>query len=128
MPYTTIISDKVEFRWRQHEAEWKRRLAEEAEKAERTIGDHARELLKNLLVEKEEMLHQLESIKHQLAMMQKKLEPIAILNEGCQTINENIYLLRDDWANFAIQLLMHAGSMTPEAAAQWVTNYFEKQA
>jgi hypothetical protein len=120
-------SEKVEFRVRHHEKEWLRRLAEEADNAGRSIGDHARELVKRQLSLQDDTLNQINSLQHQLTQVLRKLEALSTVKEGLKRLHENVYELRDDLPTLAVMLLIHLARMTPDQATQSVREHFPIQ-
>jgi plasmid stability protein len=68
--------DKVEFRWRQHEAQWQDRLADAAAQAGRTVGDHAREVLKAALMSEGELSHELHMLREEISGITRILQAL----------------------------------------------------
>lgn len=114
------ILDRVEFRWRQHEEEFPRRLAEEAENAGRSQSDHARELLKNALTASDLLQHAIETLHEEVTQLHEQLRVLASIKEGIRTVHENIYEFRDDLASCVTKVLTDAGRLDAKAAANWV--------
>jgi predicted nucleic acid-binding Zn-ribbon protein len=111
---------RVEFRWRQHEADFARRLTESARQMGRAPSDHARELMKSALTSNERLEHNLHTIQQELAQLHAEIAELRPLREALPIIHENIYQLRDDLATYVVQLLAEAGRMEPEKAERWV--------
>ena len=118
---------KVEFRWRQHEQLFAERLAESSTEANVSLGEHARELLKNALTESDEMRHVLEEIHREVAQLHHDLQQLAAIKGGLKAIHENIYGLRDDLATSIVKLLVDAGKTDGEEAQEWVAEAFETE-
>ena len=118
---------KVEFRWRQHEQLFAERLAESSTEANVSLGEHARELLKNALTESDEMRHVLEEIHREVAQLHHDLQQLAAIKGGLKAIHENIYGLRDDLATSIVKLLVDAGKTDDEQAQEWVAEVFETE-
>jgi plasmid stability protein len=127
MSKTTHIPDKVDFRWRQHEAEWKTRLAEHAAKAGRSISDHARELLKTAMVADEQTLLDIQLLRQEVANLDRRLARLTIIEAGAKATHENVYQLRDDLLAIVIKLLSDAASLDPQDAETWVQQTFQVQ-
>lgn len=113
-------TDRVEFRWRQHEEHFARLLAESAREAGRSESDHARELLKTALSSAEQFEHAMESLHGEVAQLQEQLRQLLPVKEGLRTIHENVYQLRDALATCVAKLLTDAGSLDSRAAQAWV--------
>jgi len=60
------LADRVEFRWRQHEEDFARLLAEGARKAGRPSSDHARELLKEALTASDHLQQAVEEVNREV--------------------------------------------------------------
>jgi hypothetical protein len=118
---------KVEFRWRQHEQLFAERLAESSTEANVSLGEHARELLKNALTESDEMRHVLEEIHREVAQLHHDLQQLAAIKGGLKAIHENIYGLRDDLATSIVKLLVDAGKTDDDEAQEWVAEAFETE-
>lgn len=114
------IFDRVEFRWRQHEEEFPRRLADSAREAGRSQSDQARELLKNALTASDQLQHAVESLQQEVAQLHHQLRLLATIKEGIRTVHENIYQFRDDLAACVTKLLADAGRLDAKAAENWV--------
>ena len=120
-------SKKVEFRWRQHEQVFAERLAESSTEANTSVGDHARDLLKNALTESDEVRHALEQIQREVAQLRGDLRYLATLKEGLKALHENIYGLRDGLATSVAKLLCDAGETSDEEAQAWITEVFDAE-
>jgi hypothetical protein len=120
MTKTSPVSDKVDFRWRQHEAVWKTRMAVSAAKANRSIGDHARELIKTALVADEQTLLDIQLLRQEIANLDRRLGRLAVIEAGSKAIHENVYQLRDDLLVVVIKLLTDAGCLDQPEAETWV--------
>ena len=117
-------AERVEFRFRQHEAEFAERLAESAREAGRPPSDHARELVKTALTSSEELQHHISTLQHEVAQMenqlQKVLQQLAAIEQGIRTVHDNIYQFRDEQATCVVKILADAGRMQSSAAEQWL--------
>lgn len=111
---------KIEFRWRQNEKDFGKRLADSARKADRTVGDHARELLKTALTADEQLQYSLQLLHQEVGQLHKELLDLARLKSGLKVLHENLYEFRDDLATCVAKLLADAGRLEPRAAEQWV--------
>ena len=118
---------KVEFRWRQHEQLFAERLAESSTEANVSLGEHARELLKNALTESDEMRHVLEEIHREVAQLHHDLQQLTAIKTGLKAIHENIYGVRDDLATSIAKLLVDAGKTDAEEAQAWVAEAFDAE-
>lgn len=114
------MTDRVEFRWRQHEEHFIRLLAESAREAGRSASDQARELLKTALASSDEVLAAVESLHQELAQLREQLRLLEAIKTGLRIVHENIYELRDNFAASVIRLLIDAGRLDPAAAESWV--------
>ena len=121
------IPDRVEFRWRQHEEEFARRLAESAQEAGRSESEQARELLKEALTRSDLLQHAVESLLQEVAQIQHQLRVLATIKDGVRAVHENIYQFRDDLAICVLRLLTDAGRLDTKAAENWVTKTFHAQ-
>lgn len=111
---------RVEFRWRQHEADFVARLEEAAQQSGRTISDQARELLKDALTMSERQEHNLHVLQQEVAQLRLQLRDLRPIKEGLRAVHTNIYLFRDDLATCVAKLLTDAGLLPPDVAEQWV--------
>jgi hypothetical protein len=124
MPKPTTLSDKVEFRIREHEGDWMRRLAEQAQKAGRSVNDHARELIKIALVAEEQTLMEIQLLRQDIANLERCLSRIPFIEAGGKAIHDHLYQFRDDLLLVAIKLLVDAGHLDPQDAEAWVQETF----
>lgn len=115
------IPDRVEFRWRQHEEEFARRLEQSAKDAGRTVSDQARELLKIALTGPDLLQHAVEALQQDMALLIARLDLLVQLKESIRTVHENIYQVRDDLAACVIKILADAGQLDSDEAENWVT-------
>ena len=109
--------EKIEFRWRQNEEEWRDRLVAAAEDADRTVSAQARELVKAALLNPQETQFQLQQIRRELEEVKKLIAPH---DDGLSAIQENIYLLRDALVTAVVKILVEAGDMDAATAKEWV--------
>jgi phage shock protein A len=116
----TETIERVEFRWRQHETEFARRLEEVAREAGRSPSDHARELMKNALTASERLDHNLHVLQQEVAQLHQQLRELRMIKEGLQAVHANTYQLRDDLATCTVKILADAGMLPPDVAEQWV--------
>jgi hypothetical protein len=128
MPFKNRESvERVEFRWRQHEAEFAQRLAESAQEAGRTPSDHARELMKFALTSSEQLQHNLDVLRREVAQLYGQLGELRTIKEGLRLIHENIHRLRDTQATSVAKLLSDAGHLPAEDAQNWVEQIFQAE-
>lgn len=118
--------ERVEFRWRQHEIEFAKRLAESAEEAGRPPSDHARELMKTALTSSEELQHHICTLQNDVGQLQSQLQmlsqQLAAVEKGIRTVHDNIYQFRDEQATCVVKILADAGRMQSSAAERWLVD------
>ena len=118
------IVQRVEFRWRQNEAQFAELLTESAREAGRLHGDHARELMKTALTSSEGLQHHIYTLQHEVGQIQNQLrsmsQQLAAIEQGIRTVHDNIYQFRDEQATCVVKILADAGRMQSSAAEQWV--------
>jgi hypothetical protein len=114
------LTDRVEFRWRQHEEEFARRLAKSARTAGRSQSEQARELLKDALTASDQLQHAIESLQQEVAQLHHQLRHLPAIKEGVRAVHENIYQFRDNLASCTAKLLEDAGHLDSQAARNWV--------
>lgn len=119
--------EKIEFRWRQNEKDFARRLAESARKANRSIGDHAREILKTALTADDQVQYSLQLLHQEVGQLHKRLLDLARLQSGLKNLHENLYEFRDDLVTCVAKLLADAGRMEPTAAEEWVRSTLDAE-
>ncbi|MGA2617108.1 MAG: hypothetical protein ABSF26_05815 [Thermoguttaceae bacterium] len=119
--------DRVEFRWRQHEDEFARLLANAAREAGLSQSDYARELVKKALTAPDELRHAVESLQQEVAQVLFQLRVLSAIKEGVRTVHENIYEFRDDLATSVLKLLTDAGHLDAKAAEKWATKTFNPE-
>ena len=115
---------RIEFRLRQHEADYAERLADGARAAGRCVSDHARELIKTALTSNEELMHSLYNIQQELAQIQGQLKEMIAAAHAVQDMQEDILVIRDDLATYATKLLTDAGRLDATTAKKWVQQSF----
>lgn len=113
-------TDRVEFRWRQHEEEFARRLKQAAYEAGRSQSDHARELLKNALTASDVLQQAIESLQQEVAQLHHQLRLLSTIKKGIRSIHETVYRFRDDTATCIAKLLTDAGRLDAKTAKHWV--------
>ena len=113
-------TDRVEFRWRQHEEQFARLLAESARELGRSESDQARELLKTALAGSDEIVHAMEALHGELAQLREQLRQLAPIKAGLRTIHENVYQLRDELATCVAKILTDGGTLDSAEAQKWV--------
>jgi t-SNARE complex subunit (syntaxin) len=127
---TLETTDRVEFRWRLHEAEFARLLAELARKSGRSVADQARELLKDILSRPDVLQQAIESLQHdasQLLQLFQQLQTlVSSLKEAIRTLHANVYEFRDDHAAGVEILLAEAGKFTARVAERWVNDNYNR--
>jgi len=140
-PRRPTDGQKVEFRWRRHEVEQRRRLVELAEQAGRSPSEHAREMLKAALTASEELLHSVHMLRQELSQL--KLELVGDghppdshsttaghaagmpkdmgtrLLERLDELFEGQLDVREDIATSVVKLLVDVGDVHPEHARNW---------
>ena len=89
---------RVEFRWRQHEEEFARRLAESAWEAGRSQPDQARELLKNALTASDVLQQAVESLQQEVAQISQQLRELTLIKKGIRIVHQDVGQLCDDIA------------------------------
>ena len=94
----TDVPQKIEFRWRHHEKDFAERLAESARKADRSIGDHAREIVKTALTADDQLQYSLQLLLQEIGQVHKQLLDLAHVKHGLKALHENLYEFRDDLA------------------------------
>ena len=114
------LPQKVEFRWRQHEEEWCQRFVESAKAADQSFGDHARELVKKALTVDEELSHDIQRLRDEVAAIPQQLDDLVQLKRAVATIHDTVCQLRNDLATAVPKLLVDAGKM-PQDKARWWT-------
>ena len=114
-------ADRVEFRWRQHEEEFARRLEQSAKKSGRSVPEQAREMLKDALTRSDHLQHAVESLQQDVNLLLQQLHLLTTIKEGIRLVHENIYQFRDDLAACVIKILADAGQLDAEDAEDWVT-------
>ena len=114
------VPDKIEFRWRKNEKDFAKRLAESARKASRTVGDHAREVLKTALTADDQLQYSLQLLHQEVGQLHKRMLDFARLQSGLKVLHENVYEFRDDLATCVAKMLADAGRLEPAAAEEWV--------
>ena len=115
---------RIEFRLRQHEADYAERLAEGARAAGRCVSDHARELIKTAVTRDEELQHSLYTIQQELAQIHGQLKEMATIGQAVQDVQEDILVIRDDLATCVTKLLTDAGRLDITTAKKWVQQAF----
>jgi hypothetical protein len=118
---------KVDFRWRQHEEDYATRLSESATEAGRSVGDQARELIKNALSRSDLLEHAVETLRQEVAQLFKQLRDLSTIKEGMKTLHENVYESRDDLVTCIVKVLVDAGRLTPQAAEDWAKKTFDAE-
>lgn len=121
------LPDKVEFRWRQHEEDWQRRLVDSARDANRAIGDHARELLKTAMAVDEELRQEIHMLRQEVSQVRRELAALAQLKEALRTVHQNTYELRDNLATVTVKLLVDAGKIELASALRWAEETLDAQ-
>ena len=114
------VPQKIEFRWRHNEKDLARRLAEAARKADRSVGDHARETVKTALTADDQLQYSLELLHREVGQLHTQLLDLARIKKGLKTLHENLYQFRDDLATCVAKMLADAGRLEPQAAEEWV--------
>jgi plasmid stability protein len=121
------IPDHVEFRVRQHEEEFARRLEISAREAGRTVSDQARELLKNALTSPDLLQHAVETLQQDMALIIARLDLLVQIKDGIRMVHENVYQFRDDLAACVAKILVDAGRLDAKAAQNWVTKTLDTE-
>jgi hypothetical protein len=127
MPKPNEHSDKVEFRWRQHETQWRDRLAVAAQQAGRSVGDHARVLLKASMMTQEELSHELHMLREEVSAMSRQLNALPTIVESQKAADENVYELRDALLAITVKLLTDVAQLPPERALEWVRTHLDAE-
>ena len=99
--------ERVNFRWRPHELEFREILRQKAEQEDQSPSEWARELLKQTL--KDSGGQSNSKLTRQMARSIRFLKTI-----------------HEDLATMAVMLLAHAGSWDEEDARRWVEEVFNK--
>jgi hypothetical protein len=120
-------ADRVEFRWRQHEEEFARRLAEAANEAGHSPSDHARELLKDALTASDRIQLAIESLHQEVTQLLNDHRLLITIKEGVRTIHENIYQFRDNLAVSVIKILIDAGKLDARTAKNWASEALDAE-
>jgi hypothetical protein len=120
-------ADKVEFRWRQQEEEYRVRLANHAAKAQRSPADHARELLKEALRAEDTLPNELRLLRQEVDAMRDELIAMRRVADIVTRLEEGVYGLQDDIANLAVKLLVDAGQLSLEDAREWASKTFDAE-
>jgi len=151
-PRNKTDGQKVEFRWRQHEDEHRRRLAELAEEARREPNEHARELLKAALAGSEELLLDVHMLRQEVSELKDLLggvgqqtqshpaqteieypdadrldEVESRLLEQLHELGERQLDTREDIVNCTLKLLIEIGGVAPEQARDWAAGILGDQ-
>jgi hypothetical protein len=123
----TAVPQKIEFRWRHNEKDFAERLAESARKADRSIGDHAREIVKTALTADDQLQYSLQLLHQEVGQLHKQLLQLGHIKSGLKSLNENLYEFRDDLATSVAKMLADAGRLEPQAAEEWVRRTLEAE-
>ncbi len=123
----TDVPQKIEFRWRHHENDFAERLAESARKADRSIGDHAREIVKTALTADDQLRYSLQLLLQEIGQVHKQLLDLAHVKHGLNALHKNLYEFRDDLATCVTKLLAEAGRLDPQAAEEWIRNTLDAE-
>jgi hypothetical protein len=115
---------RVEFRWRQHEEEFARRLAESAKEAGRSQPDQARELLKTALTASDVLQQAVESLQQEVAQMNRQLGELVSIKKGIRIVHHDVGRLCDDVAACLAEVLAQAERIDPKDTKNWFRKIF----
>ncbi|MEN6406995.1 MAG: hypothetical protein ABFC77_11050 [Thermoguttaceae bacterium] len=115
---------RVEFRWREHEEEFARRLAESAKEAGRSQPDQARELLKNALTASDVLQQAVESLQQEVAQMNRQLGELVSIKKGIRIVHHDVGQLCDDVAACLADIQRHAGRVNATNTNNWFKKFF----
>jgi len=119
--------DRIEFRWRRHEAPFARRLAEEAQAVGQSTCDHARSLLKNALTASDDLQQAVEALHQDVLEIRQQLRHMPAMKEGVRAVHDQFFSFRNDVASCVCKLLIEVGGVSPDAAEQWVRETFQNE-
>ncbi len=118
---TATLGEKIEFRWKQSDEEWRQRLVDSAAEARRPVNSHARELVKVALVNPQETQFQVQQLRREIEELKKLVDS---LGGGLEAIHENVYEVRDALLTSVAKILLEAGGMDATKAKEWINRVF----